>query len=212
MAILVPAGFIVARWRGRAIMQRRRAERLAHLRLDLAMDIDRFDPTAFEYAVRDLMIRDGFDAERVGGAGDRAADVIGRGADGRVIVVQCKHTRTKAKVGAEVIYQVNGTAEHAHGADDAIVVTNGSFTSSAMSYAAKAGIHLMDRDGLRAWAQEGVALHELLRMRLSGGRWRRQPGRLRRHRRRGAGVTGAASSRIRHERRSSGIDEHRPNV
>ncbi|WP_101789192.1 restriction endonuclease [Nonomuraea indica] len=203
-AILVPVGFVAGRWRWKAVIQRRRAERLAHLRLDLVMDIDRLDPTAFEYAVRDLMIRDGIGARRVGGAGDRAADVIGRGPGGRVIVVQCKHTLTQAKVGAKVIYQVNGTAEHAHGADDAIVVTNGSFTSSAVKYAAEVGIHLIDRDGLRAWAQEGVALHELLKLRLDDSRWRRQRGRLRRHRRRGAGRTGAARSRISHARRSQG--------
>ncbi|MFC4119042.1 restriction endonuclease [Nonomuraea zeae] len=183
-AVLVPSATVAARLRRRATARRRRAERVAHLRLDLVADIDRLDPTAFEYAVQDLMIRDGIDAERVGGAGDKAADVIGRDQDGRVIVVQCKHTITEAKVGARVIYQVNGTAEHAHGADDAVVVTNGSFTRDATKYAAEVGIHLVDRDGLRAWAEEGVALQELLLLGVVRRRWRGQRGRLRRHRRR----------------------------
>jgi restriction system protein len=212
-AILAPAVVVAVWWRRKTAIRRRRAERLAHLRLDLTTDIDRMDATAFEYAVRDLMIRDGFDAERVGGAGDRAADVIGHGADGRVIVVQCKHTVTRAKVGARVIYQVNGTAEHAHGADDAIVVTNGGFTSDAIRYAAQVGIYLIDRSALRAWAQEGVALHELLKMPTGQGRWRRGRGRLRRHRRRVAGGGGTARSKVTHDAgRSRPMNEHWPAV
>lgn len=183
-AILLPVGITAGWLRRRAVIRRRRAERLAHLRLDLVADIDRLDPTAFEYAVRDLMIRDGIEAERVGGAGDRAADVIGRTATGRVIVVQCKHTLIRAKVGAGVIYQVNGTAEHAHRADDAVVITNGSFTGSAATYAAQVGIHLIDRDRLQSWAQDGVALQELLKLNLDITPWHRHRGRLRRHRRR----------------------------
>ncbi|TDD46456.1 restriction endonuclease [Nonomuraea terrae] len=185
-AICVPAVVLAGRMRWRAAARRRRAERLAHLRLDLAAEIDRLDPTAFEYAVRDLMIRDGVDARRVGGAGDRAADVIGRDGDRRVIVVQCKHTITGRKVDARVIYQVNGTAEHAHGADVAAVVTNGSFTKGAVEFAAEVGIHLVDREALRTWAEEGARLQELLRLDSVVRPWRRPRGRLRRHRRIGA--------------------------
>ncbi|MFI7704179.1 restriction endonuclease [Nonomuraea sp. NPDC049480] len=197
-AIFLLVGIVVARLRWRAVIRRRRVQRMAHLRLDLVSEIDRLDPTAFEYVVCDLMIRDGIDARRVGGAGDKAADVIGRDQDRRVIVVQCKHTVTEKKVGSRVIYQVNGTAEHAHGAHVAIVVTNGSFTKDAAKFAAEVGIHLVDRAGLRAWAQEGVSLQELLKLNSITRPWRRRRGRLRPHRRiggaRAAGSTKNASS------------------
>ncbi|WP_214415492.1 restriction endonuclease [Sphaerisporangium fuscum] len=182
-ATLTPAGLVAGWLRWKAIVRRRQAERLAHLRLDLVQDIDKLSPTVFEYAICDLMIRDGIEAVRVGGADDKAADVIGRDRNGRVIVVQCKHTLTGAKVAAKVIYQVNGTAQHAHGADVAIVVTNGSFTRNAAEYAAKVGIHLIDRDALRDWAQRGVALHELLKLSPVRRGWSGQRGRLRWHRR-----------------------------
>lgn len=52
-------------------VRRARAARLAVLRYSLA-ELDAMDPTAFEYAVRDLMIRDGIDARHVGQRGDQA--------------------------------------------------------------------------------------------------------------------------------------------
>lgn len=44
-------------------------------------ELDESDHRAFEYAIRDLMRRDGFTAERVGGAGDDACDVRAVDAD-----------------------------------------------------------------------------------------------------------------------------------
>ncbi|WP_433501742.1 restriction endonuclease (plasmid) [Sphaerimonospora sp. CA-214678] len=120
------------------------------------------NPLAFEFAVRDLMVRDGIDARQVGGRGDKAADVIGHDERGYRIVVQCKHTTTGGKVGAPVIYQVNGTAGPAHGADVAVVVTNGSFTQGAQDSAAQFRIHLVDRHALQRWATDGVPLQRLL--------------------------------------------------
>ncbi|MFF2140999.1 restriction endonuclease, partial [Streptomyces sp. NPDC058193] len=38
--------------------------------------IDRLAPDAFEYAVRDLLQRDGCRARKVGGANDRGVDVL----------------------------------------------------------------------------------------------------------------------------------------
>lgn len=48
----------------------------------------------FEYAVRDLMLRDGCtDARQIGGAGDNGADVLATHPLGRTGVIQCKHRR-----------------------------------------------------------------------------------------------------------------------
>ncbi|MBG0818386.1 restriction endonuclease [Planomonospora sp. ID82291] len=152
-------------WRWNIVAARRRAARLAGLRLTLP-EIDLMGHTAFEYAVRDLMIRDGIDARRIGGKNDMAADVIGKDRTARtanVIVVQCKHTTVGGKVGARVIHEVNGTARPAHGADLAVVVTNGSFTRGARQRAAMWGIGLIGRDELSRWAGGETSVHRLLR-------------------------------------------------
>ncbi|WP_433259618.1 restriction endonuclease (plasmid) [Streptosporangium sp. CA-135522] len=158
------------RWRRMA--HHRRTERLSTLRLSLA-DLDAMGAIAFEYATRDLMIRDGIKAWRVGQRGDQAADVIGRDCAGEVIVVQCKHTTTGNKVGAPVIYQVNGTASPIHGADIAVVVTNGAFTRDARQCAQAFRIHLIGREDLARWAEDGITLYQLLRLSPPLRRWRR---------------------------------------
>lgn len=141
-----------------------RDERLARLRLSLEQ-IDALSPAAFELAVRDLMIRDGIASRHVGHAGDQAADVIGRDGMGRAFVAQCKHTRTGSRVGVRVMYEVNGTAGPVHGADVAVVVTNGMFTRDAVAFAQTHGIKLIDRHRLRSWAAEGEGLHALVGLR-----------------------------------------------
>lgn len=89
------------------------SERLARLRITLA-EFDAMDDEQFEYALRDLLVRDGWAARKVGQAGDQAADVIGARASLGRIVVQAKHTRVGGKVGSSVMYQVKGTAGPAH--------------------------------------------------------------------------------------------------
>ncbi|GAA3008402.1 restriction endonuclease [Streptosporangium longisporum] len=158
MGVPVGVGAVaaIAVWtRGKVVSDRRRAERLRALRLTLA-DLDAMSPTGFELAVRDLMIRDGLRAEHVGRRGDRAADVIGRDRLGNVVVVQCKHTTTGARVGPRVMYEVNGTAAPVHGADYAVVVTNGSFTPDARQMAEHFRLRLLGREELDRWAADGT--------------------------------------------------------
>ncbi|EDY47811.1 conserved hypothetical protein [Streptomyces clavuligerus] len=152
---------VAARYRRVFTARRRQRERLALLRLSLA-DLDALDDRRFEYALRDLLVRDGWPARRVGGGGDQAADVIGDHRRRGRIVVQAKHTRVGGKVGSPVMYAVKGTAGPAHGADHAVVVTNGSFTRDAMAWGDRHGVHWVDRERLRRWAESGTALHELL--------------------------------------------------
>ncbi|WP_075018286.1 IS5/IS1182 family transposase [Actinacidiphila rubida] len=69
------------------------------------------DDQSFEFALRDLMVRDGCPtARRVGQAGDQCADVIASHPRYGHVVIQAKHTTVSAKVGSYVMYQVNGTA------------------------------------------------------------------------------------------------------
>ncbi|MFD3330208.1 restriction endonuclease [Streptomyces sp. NPDC058701] len=137
------------------------SERLARLRVTLA-ELDVMDDQQFEYSLRNLLIRDGWAATKVGRGGDQAADVIGVLVPLGRIVVQAKHTCVGGKVGSSVMYAVKGTAGPAHRADHAVVVTNGSFTRDAMAWGDRHGVHWVDRDRLHHWAQEGKALHELL--------------------------------------------------
>lgn len=150
------------------------SERLARLRITLS-ELDAMDDQQFEYALRDLLVRDGWAATKVGRGGDQAADVIGVLIPLGRIVVQAKHTRVGGKVGSSVMYEVNGTAGPAHRADHAVVVTNGSFTRDAMAWGDRHGVHWIDRDRLDQWAHEGKALHELLRLPSRHSRlpWRR---------------------------------------
>lgn len=78
--------------------------------------------------------------------------------------MQAKHTRSGAKVRSSVMYQVKGTAGPVHAADVAVVVTNGSFTKDARAWGEKHRVHWVDRDRLHTWAEQGVPLHELLRL------------------------------------------------
>ncbi|MEV4242223.1 restriction endonuclease [Streptosporangium canum] len=166
------AGAIAAWWWWKAAAARSRSARLRDLRLTLA-DLDAMSCTAFEWAVHDLMLRDGIDARHVGQRGDKAADVIGHDRRGYRIVVQCKHTTTGKKVGASVIYTVNGTAGPTHNADVAVVVTNGSFTRGAREQAADYRIHLFGREELHRWAAGGTSVQELLKLTTPLRPWRR---------------------------------------
>ncbi|MFG2844409.1 restriction endonuclease [Kitasatospora sp. NPDC048296] len=162
---LAAAGLVgVAVWRAQRLTTgRARVARLAGLRPSLG-GIDGLDDREFESALRDLLARDGWTARQVGRQGDQAADVIGQHPWLGRIVVPAKHTKVGRKVGSQVMYQVKGTAGPVHGADIAMVVTNGSFTRDAKVWGDKHHMHWVGRDRLRVWAEHGVALHELLRL------------------------------------------------
>ncbi|MFI6941960.1 restriction endonuclease [Streptomyces sp. NPDC050418] len=151
----------VQQTRQRAEWARARAQAL---RLGLA-EIDGLDHKAFEFAVRDLMRRDGCQAERLGGAGDDACDVRAVDPAGRVCAIQCKHRRDGIRgsaVGVGVLQQVNGTARQVHGADIAVVLTNGRFTSKAIPWGREHRIHLVDRRLLGEWTAGSRRLWDLL--------------------------------------------------
>ncbi|MEU2393132.1 restriction endonuclease [Streptomyces sp. NPDC007369] len=160
IGLALAVGLISVRMRG---SRRRRADskRLARLRITL-VELDAMGDQQFEYALRDLLVRDGWAARKVGRGGDQAADVIAVRIPLGRIVVQAKHTRVGGKVGSSVMYQVKGTAGPAHRADHAVVVTNGSFTRDAMAWGDRHGVRWVDRDRLDHWAHKGRALHELL--------------------------------------------------
>ncbi|NEY33264.1 restriction endonuclease [Streptomyces sp. PRKS01-65] len=155
---------------GRLYRKRQRARweavRAQGLRYGLAQ-LDSLHHARFEEAVRDLMRRDGCrDAVRVGGGGDLGADVKATDPYGRRWVIQCKH-RSKGLAGSAVgtpdLQVLNGTARQVHGADVAVLVTNGRVTAPAVAFARQQRLHVVDRHALGAWASGSRPLWELLR-------------------------------------------------
>ncbi|MFH9656793.1 restriction endonuclease [Streptomyces sp. NPDC017248] len=129
--------------------------------------LDALHHSRFEEAVRDLMRRDGCpDAVRVGGGGDLGADVKATDPYGRRWVIQCKHRRSGlagSAVGTPDLQILNGTARQVHGADVAVIVTNGRVTAPAVAFARQQRLHVVDRHTLGVWASGARPLWELLR-------------------------------------------------
>ncbi|MDT9686280.1 restriction endonuclease [Streptomyces sp. TRM76323] len=169
--VLVAVGVLAAAAvSGRFHHKRQRARweavRAQGLRYGLAQ-LDALHHARFEEAVRDLMRRDGCqDAIRVGGGGDLGADVKATDPYGRRWVIQCKH-RSKGLAGSAVgtpdLQVLNGTARQVHGADLAVIVTNGRVTAPAVVFAQQQRLHVVDRHTLAAWASGSRPLWELLR-------------------------------------------------
>lgn len=141
-----------------------------HLRFtatELSISIEALNtmtPVRFELAIAELCQRDGFTLTRaMGGSGDLGADVIAVTPAGCTIVIQCKHVRSlRTSVGSPVVQRLNGTARPVHGADIAVVVTNGKFSMPAYKFARSQNIHLIGSRGLTRWAEWGEPLLAIL--------------------------------------------------
>ncbi|MFG2772159.1 restriction endonuclease [Streptomyces sp. NPDC048350] len=146
--------------------ERWQAVRARGLRYALS-ELDALHHSRFEEAVRELMHRDGCrDAVRVGGGGDLGADVTATDPYGRRWVIQCKHRRNGlagSAVGTPDLQVLNGTARQVHGADVALIVTNGRVTAPAVTFAQQQRLHVVDRHTLAVWATGSRPLWELLR-------------------------------------------------
>ncbi|MGW1105882.1 restriction endonuclease [Streptomyces sp. NPDC002540] len=148
--------------------QKARWEAVRAKRLRYALpQLDALHHSRFEDAVRDLMRRDGCqDAVRVGGSGDLGADVKATDPYGRRWVIQCKHRRNGlagSAVGTPDLQVLNGTARQVHGADIAVIVTNGRVTAPAVAFAEQQRLHVVDRHTLGVWASGSHPLWGLLR-------------------------------------------------
>ncbi|WSQ45357.1 restriction endonuclease [Streptomyces sp. NBC_01220] len=132
----------------------------------LAEHLDGLHYTQFEYAVRDLLYRDGCrDARQVGRGGDQGADVKATDPQGRHWVIQCKHRKDGVRgsaVGAPDLYVLNGTGRQVHGGDVLVMLTNGRFSKPALEFAESQSLHLVDRQLLAQWASGSRPLWELL--------------------------------------------------
>ncbi|MFF8278533.1 restriction endonuclease [Streptomyces lateritius] len=169
--ILILIGALAALAGGGRLYQKQQkarweAVRAQGLRYGLSQ-LDALHHSRFEDAVRDLMRRDGCqDATRVGGGGDLGADVKATDPYGRRWVIQCKHRRNGlagSAVGTPDLQVLNGTARQVHGADIAVIVTNGRVTAPAVAFARQQRLHVVDRHTLAVWASGSRPLWELLR-------------------------------------------------
>ncbi|WP_393053067.1 restriction endonuclease [Streptomyces sp. LN549] len=168
--VLIVLGAVAAvggAWWAHRYRQQRAWDRVRQQALRYGLpQLDSLHHRDFEYAVRDLMRRDGCtDARQIGGAGDNGADVLATDPHGRTWVIQCKHRRDGDRgsaVGTPDLQRVNGTARQLYGADIVLVVTNGRFSTRCAPLAAQLHMHLADRRTLAAWAGGGRPLWELL--------------------------------------------------
>ncbi|MFB6613302.1 restriction endonuclease [Streptomyces sp. NPDC056367] len=119
-----------------------------------ALDHAGADADGFEHTVAALCARDGCTSvEVVGGAGDLGADVLATTADGRRVVLQCKHYSEDNRVGSQDLQRFGGTCFAVHQADVAVLVTTGSLTAPAVEYAETCGIVCVDGEVLAAWTE-----------------------------------------------------------
>ncbi|MFJ9598038.1 restriction endonuclease [Streptomyces virginiae] len=129
--------------------------------------LDGLHHRAFEFAVRDLMRRDGCtDARQVGGRGDNGADVKATDPFGRRWVIQCKHRKdgwSGKPVGTPDLQVLNGTGRQVHHGDVLVMLTNGRITANATDFAKSQRLHLVDRHLLAEWAAGSRPLWDLLR-------------------------------------------------
>ncbi|GGV13037.1 restriction endonuclease [Streptomyces filipinensis] len=169
--VLVVGGVLAALAGGVRLHQRQQSARWEAVRAQGRryglVQLDALHHSGFEDAVRDLMRRDGCrDAVRVGGGGDLGADVKATDPYGRRWVIQCKHRRNGlagSAVGTPDLQVLNGTARQVHGADVAVIVTNGRVTAPGVAFAKQQRLHVVDRHTLGVWASGSRPLWELLR-------------------------------------------------
>jgi hypothetical protein len=114
-------------------------------------------PGEFEDFVGDLLTATGqYSAmRRVGGAGDRGADLLARDRFGRPFIVQCKRYHPGHKVSAGEVRNFLG-AKGIYGADECLFVTTSTFTEAARNNLAqfRQSVFLMDGISLVQLAEQ----------------------------------------------------------
>ncbi|WP_341282215.1 restriction endonuclease [Paenibacillus sp. FSL H8-0537] len=115
-------------------------------------NLDTLSGTDFERLMELYYTDQGYQVERVGGAGDHEVDLIIRGKEGYKIAVQCK--RWKKDVGNDIVLRLK-SGKQVHGCYDAWIVTTSHFTRSAKEAAERLNIKLINgvaiRDKLDRW-------------------------------------------------------------
>jgi restriction system protein len=115
--------------------------------------MDAMKPPEFEQHVARLCRRDGCTRVVVtGGHGDLGADIVGCTADGRRLVVQCKHYAPNRSVQSGDVQKFIGMAKVEYRADVALFVATCPFTREALNLAARHGVTAVHRGLLESWS------------------------------------------------------------
>lgn len=125
-------------------LQKHKREKL--LSMSGIRDIDKMDGRQFEFFLEVLFNKLGYRAEVTPGSRDYGADIILKGKN--KIVVQAKRYGAGNKVGLKAVMEAHFSKSY-YNAQDAWVITNSRFTSSAIEGAKKTGVKLMDRTTLQ---------------------------------------------------------------
>ncbi|GAA1505643.1 hypothetical protein GCM10009730_06050 [Streptomyces albidochromogenes] len=114
--------------------------------------IDGMNWREYEEHVAQLLRRDGCTGVEIhGGRGDRGADITGRTADGRRLVVQCKHWAPYRSVWSGEMQKFVG-AKTLHRADVAVYAATCPFSPESPAIAAQAGVTAVHRGLLENWS------------------------------------------------------------
>lgn len=105
-------------------------------------DIDNMNGFQFEHYLVELFKSLKYTVKRTSDTNDFGADLILQ-KDGKKIVVQAK--RYKGKVGVKAIQEILGAKSY-YKANSAWVITNSSYTKSALTFASKTNVQLIDRN------------------------------------------------------------------
>ncbi len=133
-------GALASWWRGR-----QRAQLLSGAFEEPAAQ-HRMSSRDFERLIGEAYRRNGYTVTELGGDGpDGGVDLVLR-REGRETLVQCKQWRQQ-RVGVTTIREFRGVMAE-RGATDGIVVGLAGFTEDAEAFARKAGVKLLDRNGL----------------------------------------------------------------
>lgn len=127
-------------------------------------DLIALSPQAFEAVVAELFETHGYRVELVGGTSDHGVDIVMWNAQGEKWIVQCK--RYSGSVGEPVVRDLYGTMLHEE-AQGAFLMTTGSFTHKASSWAVGKPIILYDGEDLVRSIQAMQSLRNTRRLKVS---------------------------------------------
>ena len=108
------------------------------------LEIDRMDGFQFEKYLKVLFEKQGFKVEKTKNRSDYGADLVMKNGSKKIVVQAKRYTKA---VGIKAVQEVIGAVAY-YQAQEAWVVTNSTYTKSAVDLAKKSGVKLIDRTQL----------------------------------------------------------------
>jgi len=144
--LMFGAGFailcLIAGWKGAGFRRRQQEFLQADIDMEWVRGLSWRD---FEHQLAEVYRQKGYEVEETGGGGADGGIDLKLSRDGRTTIVQCKHWKTW-KVNVKPVRELFGVMT-AEGADSAIFITSGGYTSDALKFAEGKPIELIDQHG-----------------------------------------------------------------